>query len=126
MTVALPHLNVFEGFQFADVFAEEQQIQGEIVPLAVGGGQNAHGGEQLVGFQEVGVTVAQERTQAGVDDCRDQCDEQNQVDEAGRGKTKAVVVKVLESSRHGASPPQYLSREKTPTAISLHCTLSGM
>lgn len=86
LIVALPHLNVFEGLQFADVLAEEQQIQREVVPLAVRGGQNAHSGEQLVGFQEVGVAVAQQRTHAGVDDRRNEADEQDQVDQAGRGK----------------------------------------
>lgn len=44
-TVARPHLNVLEGLKFADVLAEEQQIQREVVPLAVRGGQNAHSGE---------------------------------------------------------------------------------
>lgn len=45
LTVARPHLNVLEGLKFADVLAEEQQIQREVVPLAVRGGQNAHSGE---------------------------------------------------------------------------------
>lgn len=46
-------------------------------------GQDAHGGQQLVDLQEVGVAVAEERAEAGVDHHGDEGDEDHQVDQAG-------------------------------------------
>lgn len=45
----------------------------------------------------MGVLVAQERTHAGVDDRRNQRDEQDQVDEAGRRKKRQFVEKTRET-----------------------------
>ena len=53
--------------------------------MTCGGGQDAHRGERLVGFQEPGVSVAEEGADAGIDHHGNQCDEQDQVDEARNG-----------------------------------------
>lgn len=50
-------------------------------------GQDAHGGQQLVDLQEVGVAMAEEGAETGVDDHGDEGDEDHQVDQA------AVAVK---------------------------------
>lgn len=56
--------------------------------MAVGFGQDAHSGKGLVGFQEVGVSLAEEGAETSVDHDRDKCDEGNQVDQAGKSKQK--------------------------------------
>lgn len=83
----LTHLDVFVGLQFADVLLQEEQVQREIIPVAVRGRQDAHGGQRLVGFQKVGVSMTEEGTETGVDHHRNQCDEQDQVDHAGNSET---------------------------------------
>lgn len=82
------HLDVFVGLQFAEVLLQEEQIQWEIVPLVTGGGQDAHGGQWLVGFQEAGISMAEEGTETGVDHRGNQRNEQNQVDKAGKRELK--------------------------------------
>lgn len=79
------YLDVFIGLQFTDVLLQEEQIQREIVPLATGGGQDTDGGQGLVGFQEAGISIAEEGTETGVYHHGDQRDEQHQVDEAANG-----------------------------------------
>lgn len=84
------HLDVFVGLEFTDVLLQEQQIQREIIPLAIRGGQNAHSGQQLVDFQEVGIPMAEEGAQTGVDHHRNECNKHDQVDEAGNKINKMV------------------------------------
>lgn len=79
----LTHLDVFVGLQLADVLFQEEQIQRQIVPLATRGGQDAHCGQRLVGFQEAGISMAEEGTETGIDHHGNQWNEQDQVDEAG-------------------------------------------
>lgn len=73
-------------------------------------GQDAHGGQQLVDLQEVGVAVAEERAEAGVDHHGDEGDEDHQVDQAGIAagsdtarrdqKVQSCPVKIQASFKH--------------------------
>lgn len=72
------------GLELADVLLQEEQVEREVVPVAVRLGQDAHGGQQLVDLQEVGVAVAEERAETGVDNHGDEGDEDHQVDQAVR------------------------------------------
>lgn len=78
------HLDVLVGLELADVLLQEEQIQRQVVPLPCRGGHDAHRGQRLVGLQEVGVSMADQGAETGVDHHGNQSDEQHQVDEAGR------------------------------------------
>lgn len=82
------HLHVLVGLEFADVLLQEEQVQGQVVPLAAGSRHDAHRGQRLVDFQEVGVSLAEEGAEAAVDHHGNQSREDHQVHQTEDGEER--------------------------------------